>query len=76
MNSGFKFLPIIGGLIVDAMEDKVAAKIHEVVKWDPDSAKNRDWKDRLGRSGGPNRVMDFQDVKEWSHIRSRNLSTL
>ncbi|KAJ5587103.1 uncharacterized protein N7459_002868 [Penicillium hispanicum] len=73
---GFKLLPSIGSLIVDAMENKVPAKIHQVVKWDAESAKNRNWKDRLGRSGGPNRVMDFQEVKEWSHIKSQRLSTL
>lgn len=50
------------------MENKVPRRIHAVVKWDPEVAANRDWKDTLGRHGGPNRVMDFNDVREWTAI--------
>lgn len=70
--SGFKYLPTIGGLIVDAMEGKV----HETTKWNPDIAANRNWKDTLGRSGGPNKVMDFHDVKEWTKVKHRDISKL
>ncbi|OJJ43947.1 hypothetical protein ASPZODRAFT_168787 [Penicilliopsis zonata CBS 506.65] len=68
MRTGFKFLPSIGDLIVDAMEDKIPPNIHEIVKWDPENATNRNWKDTLGRYGGPNRVMDFQEVTKWTTI--------
>ncbi|EYE92074.1 NAD(P)/FAD-dependent oxidoreductase [Aspergillus ruber CBS 135680] len=73
---GFKYLPSIGGIIVDALEDKVAPKIHDLVKWDPEIGKNRNWKDTLGRFGGPNKVMDFHDVKEWTNVRHRDNSKL
>ncbi|KAJ5115208.1 FAD dependent oxidoreductase [Penicillium alfredii] len=75
-HTGFKYLPSIGSLIVDAMEDKVPPKIHEIIKWDSDSAKDRNWKDTLGRHGGPNRVMDFHEVKEWTDLQPRNISKL
>ncbi|KAA8650794.1 hypothetical protein EYZ11_011460 [Aspergillus tanneri] len=66
---GFKYLPSIGNLIVDAMEDKMPQKIHELIKWNPDLASKRNWTDTLGRFGGPNRVMDFHDVKEWTNVK-------
>ncbi|OJJ86243.1 NAD(P)/FAD-dependent oxidoreductase [Aspergillus glaucus CBS 516.65] len=73
---GFKYLPSIGGIIVDALEDKVPPKIHDLVKWDPEIGQNRNWKDTLGRFGGPNKVMDFHDVKEWTNVRNRGISKL
>ncbi|GFF43934.1 L-pipecolate oxidase [Aspergillus udagawae] len=73
---GFKYLPSIGNLIVDAMEGKVPRKIHDLIKWDPDIAANRNWKDTLGRFGGPNRVMDFHDVKEWTNVQYSDISKL
>jgi sarcosine oxidase/L-pipecolate oxidase len=73
---GFKLLPTIGDLIVDALEDKVPAHVHKFVKWDPEIARHRDWKDPLGRFGGPNHVMDFQEVKEWTNVPYRDISKL
>ena len=58
------------------MEGKIPPKVHEVLKWDPEIAKHRNWRDTLGRFGGPNRVMDFHDVKEWSDVKHRNISKL
>jgi sarcosine oxidase/L-pipecolate oxidase len=58
------------------MENKVPQNIHEVIKWDPESAVNRNWNDTLGRFGGPNTVMDFNDVKEWTNLEPRNISKL
>ncbi|PWY70916.1 fructosyl amine: oxygen oxidoreductase [Aspergillus heteromorphus CBS 117.55] len=73
---GYKYLPSIGGLIVDAMEGKVPPKVHELIKWSPEVASNRNWNDTLGRFGGPNRVMDFQEVKEWTKVPHRDISKL
>lgn len=58
------------------MEGKVPEKVHRIVRWDPDIAVNRNWRDTLGRFGGPNKVMDFHDVKEWTHVQERNISKL
>ncbi|BDD56207.1 hypothetical protein MPDQ_005624 [Monascus purpureus] len=73
---GYKYLPSIGSLIVDTLEGKVSSRIREVVKWNPEGAVNRNWKDTLGRFGGPNEVMDFHNVKEWTHLKERNISKL
>ncbi|PYH92482.1 fructosyl amine: oxygen oxidoreductase [Aspergillus ellipticus CBS 707.79] len=72
----YKYLPSIGGLIVDAMEGKVPEKVHELIKWSPEIASNRNWGDTLGRFGGPNRVMDFHEVKEWTSVQHRDISKL
>lgn len=70
---GFKYLPSIGNLIVDAIEDKLASKIHELTRWNPKIATDRDWRDTLGR---PNEVMDFHDVKDWTNVKQRDISKL
>lgn len=58
------------------MEDKTPAKIHKLIRWSPEIAINRNWGDRLGRFGGPNRVMDFNEVKEWTNVIQRDISKL
>lgn len=58
------------------MESKTPAKFHELLKWDPEIARNRDWSDTLGRFGGPNQVMDFHDVHEWTDVPQRNITKL
>ena len=58
------------------MEGKVSPRTHDIIKWDPESAVNRNWGDKLGRYGGPNKVMDFHDVKEWTNLKERNISKL
>ncbi|XRM42953.1 hypothetical protein ABZX51_006162 [Aspergillus tubingensis] len=73
---GYKYLPSIGSLIVDAMEGKVPQKVHDLIKWSPEIASDRDWSDTLGRFGGPNKVMDFHDVKEWTSVQHRDISKL
>ncbi|KAF7594423.1 hypothetical protein BBP40_009243 [Aspergillus hancockii] len=73
---GFKYLPSIGSLIVDAIENKVPEKVHKLTRWSPDIAVDRKWKDTLGRFGGPNRVMDFHEVKEWTNVQSKDSSKL
>ncbi|KAH8424858.1 NAD(P)/FAD-dependent oxidoreductase [Aspergillus melleus] len=73
---GFKYLPSIGNIIVDALEDKIPEKIHQLIKWNPELASKRDWRDTLGRFGGPNKVMDFHDVKEWTNVKQRDISKL
>ena len=58
------------------MEDKIPQKVHKLIKWDPEIAQNRNWNDTLGRFGGPNRVMDFHEVNEWTSVPHRNISKL
>ncbi|EXJ86148.1 hypothetical protein A1O1_06518 [Capronia coronata CBS 617.96] len=68
---GFCHIPSIGGFIADAMEEKLDPTVKECLKWRPETAINRNWDGLQGRFGpeGSNRVMDFQDVKEWTNIQ-------
>ncbi|KAL1630894.1 hypothetical protein SLS54_000768 [Diplodia seriata] len=70
---GFMQIPVIGSYIADALEDKLDERMKECWRWRPETAVGRDWKDRQGRWGGTNEVMDFQDVKEgeWTSIEPR-----
>jgi hypothetical protein len=63
-------MPSIGGFIADALEGNLQEELKKVVLWRPEIAIVRDWKSTQGRFGGPDRVMDFQDVKdnEWTCI--------
>jgi glycine/D-amino acid oxidase-like deaminating enzyme len=68
--NGAMQMPTVGGFIVDALEGELVNELKDVVRWRPDLAVNRDWKSTQNRFGGPNRMMDFQDVKEdgWTQI--------
>ncbi|KAL4860319.1 hypothetical protein BDV12DRAFT_122199 [Aspergillus spectabilis] len=68
--NGAMQMPSIGGFIADALEGRLAAEVKDTVRWRPETAIDRDWHSTQGRSGGPNKVMDFQDVKddEWTRI--------
>jgi sarcosine oxidase/L-pipecolate oxidase len=65
---GFCHIPSIGGFIADELEGTLDPKLKESMRWRPETAVNRDWKDLQGRFGpeGSNRVMDFKEVKEWT----------
>lgn len=70
---GFCHIPAIGGFIADALEDKLDPRMKKSFRWRPETAINRNWDDLQGRfgPGGSNRVMDFQQVKEWTNIGPR-----
>ncbi|KAJ9381879.1 hypothetical protein DTO063F5_6006 [Paecilomyces variotii] len=67
---GFMQMPAIGGFVADALEGKLHRTIQYAYRWRPETAVNRDWKDTQDRYGGPNRMMDFQDIgdNEWTTI--------
>ncbi|KAJ5555235.1 hypothetical protein N7535_007675 [Penicillium sp. DV-2018c] len=68
--NGAMQMPAIGGFIADALEGKLCSEVKDVVRWRPEIAVRRDWWSTQNRFGGPNRVVDFQEVKEdeWTHI--------
>lgn len=70
--NGAMQMPSIGGFIVDVLEGKLHEELKRVVRWRPEIAVERDWTSTLNRFGGPNKVMDFQDVKddEWTCIET------
>ena len=65
---GFKYIPSVGGYIADKMEGRLDENLAHAFRWRPDTAIDRDWQDTQGRFGGPNKVMDFQKVREWTKI--------
>jgi len=68
---GYAYIPAIGGFIADRMEGTLEERLAKAFRWRPETAVNRDWQDTQGRFGGPNEVMDFQKVKEWTRIEPR-----
>ena len=71
--NGAMQMPTIGGFIADALEGNLTKELKDVVRWRPEIAEHRDWKDTQDRFGGPFKVMDFQDVGPdgWTHIAGR-----
>ncbi|OOQ84997.1 fructosyl amine:oxygen oxidoreductase [Penicillium brasilianum] len=68
--NGAMQMPSIGGFIADALEGKLQEGLKTVVRWRPETAVERNWRSTQGRFGGPEKVMDFQDVKnnDWTCI--------
>ncbi|KAK5048217.1 hypothetical protein LTR84_005887 [Exophiala bonariae] len=65
---GFMHIPSIGGFIVDSLEGSLESKLKQSFRWRPETAINRNWGDTLARFGGPNTIMDLQDIKGWTDI--------
>ncbi|OJJ48699.1 hypothetical protein ASPZODRAFT_1658842 [Penicilliopsis zonata CBS 506.65] len=73
--NGAMQMPCIGGFIADALEGKLQSELKHVVRWRPETAVHRDWDSTQHRFGGPNKIMDFQEVGEdgWTKIREKAL---
>jgi sarcosine oxidase/L-pipecolate oxidase len=69
---GFMHIPSVGGFVADSLERKLDEKLKHAFRWRPETAVNRNWEDVQSRRVGPNKVMDFGDVKEWTNIPPRN----
>ena len=68
---GFMHITSVGGFIADVLEDKLDQRLKQAFRWRPETAVNRNWDDVQRRRGGPNKVMDFTTVNEWTAIQSR-----
>ncbi|TGO51405.1 hypothetical protein BCON_0162g00280 [Botryotinia convoluta] len=68
---GFMHITSVGGFVADLMEGVLDPKLKNAFRWRPETAVNRNWKDLQGRFGGPNEIMDFQDVREWTDLPSK-----
>ncbi|KAJ5820060.1 hypothetical protein N7474_005651 [Penicillium riverlandense] len=68
--NGAMQMPTIGGFIVDALEGRLQKELKDVVRWRPETSVDRDWRSTQNRYGGPDKLMDFQDVKpdQWTQI--------
>ncbi|KAJ5692426.1 fructosyl amine:oxygen oxidoreductase [Penicillium macrosclerotiorum] len=76
--NGAMQIPSTGAFISDTLEGKLPEELSRVVRWRPEAAKNRDWKSTQDRFGGPDKVMDLQDVKadEWTQIKENRSYTV
>lgn len=68
---GFMHITSVGGFIADTLEGVLDERLKHAFRWRPETAVNRDWENVQSRRGGPNRVMDFGTVKEWTNIPSK-----
>jgi len=67
---GFSYMPAIGGVIADCLEDRMDSQMKQLFRWRPETATDRDWTDLQSRFGpdGSNHVMDFQKVVGWTSV--------
>ncbi|KAI1617298.1 oxygen oxidoreductase [Exophiala viscosa] len=65
---GYKDIPSIGAFIADALDGNLEPRLKKSFRWRPETAVNRNWEDTQGRFGGPNTIMDLQDVTSWTDI--------
>jgi sarcosine oxidase/L-pipecolate oxidase len=71
---GYMHIPAIGGFIADSMEGCLDQRLKHAFRWRPEIAADPNWvNNTLGRFGGPNKVMDFQEVKGWTNISKEKL---
>ncbi|KAK5265337.1 hypothetical protein LTR96_009239 [Exophiala xenobiotica] len=68
---GFHHIVTVGDWIADILEGKMDPDLAEMFRWRPETAVGRDLLDTQGRIGGSNRIMDLQEVKEWTRIEQR-----
>ncbi|CZR65025.1 related to fructosyl amino acid oxidase [Phialocephala subalpina] len=70
---GFMHITSVGGFVADTVEGKLDQRLKKAFRWRPETAVGRNWEDVQGRRGGPNKMMDFGNVKEneWTHIQER-----
>ncbi|KAF7952835.1 hypothetical protein EAE96_006060 [Botrytis aclada] len=68
---GFMHITSVGGFVADLMEGVLDPKLKNAFRWRPETAVNRNWKDLQERFGGPNEIMDFQDVREWTDLPTK-----
>lgn len=73
--NGAMQIPTIGGFIADALEGRLQSELKSVCRWRPEMAVGRDWKSTQHRFGGPDKVMDFQDVGDggWTKVGDSKL---
>jgi sarcosine oxidase/L-pipecolate oxidase len=66
--NGFMACPAIGMLVADMFEGKIEERLMKTLRWRPETTVERDWWSTQGRYGADGKVMDLEDVKEWTTI--------
>jgi sarcosine oxidase/L-pipecolate oxidase len=65
---GFMTSPAVGILAADTLEGSTEPRLQKMMRWRPEIALGRDWHATQDRFGADGKIMDFQDVKEWTDI--------
>ncbi|KAK5018133.1 fructosyl amine:oxygen oxidoreductase [Cryomyces antarcticus] len=65
---GFMMMPAVGKVVADTLEGVLEPRLREGFRWRPEQAVHRDWQNTQDRYGADGKVMDFRDVKEWTHV--------
>ena len=68
--NGAMQMPTIGGFIADVLERKLRKELACVFRWRPETAVHRNCRSTQDRFGGPDRVMDFQNLSDddWTTV--------
>jgi sarcosine oxidase/L-pipecolate oxidase len=66
--NGFMTMLALGVLVADASEGVMERRLRKMLRWRPEMAAGRDWRDTQDRFGADRKVMNFQDVGEWTRI--------
>jgi sarcosine oxidase/L-pipecolate oxidase len=64
--NGFMACPAIGMLVVDILENRCEERLRKMMRWRPEVCVERDWWDAQGRYGADGKVMNIQQVAEWT----------
>lgn len=65
---GFMCSPAVGVLVAGLVQGRLEERMERILGWREEQAVERDWWDTQGRFGVETKVMDLQDVKEWTNI--------
>lgn len=68
--NGFMTMLAVGILVADASEGVMERRLRKMLRWRPETAAGRDWRDTQDRFGADRKVMNFQDVREWTDRKS------
>lgn len=66
---GFMMMPAVSVQVADALEGTTEPRMKKGFRWRPETAVARDWHDTQNRYGGDGKVMDLQQVHDWTYIQ-------
>lgn len=62
--NGFMTMLAVGILVADASEGVMERRLRKLLRWRPEMAAGRDWRDTQDRFRADRKVVNFQDVRE------------
>jgi sarcosine oxidase/L-pipecolate oxidase len=64
--NGFMTMLAVGISVVDTSEEVMERRLRKMLRWRPEMAAGRDWRDTQDRFGADGKMMNFQDIREWT----------